>query len=376
MPRDYYEVLGVSRSASEAEIKKAFRRLARELHPDVNKHDPEAEEQFKEAATAYEALSDPQRRAIYDRYGHEGLRSGGFEPSFANLSDIFEAFFGSGDPFGGVFGGGRPAGPARGDDVGVEIDLTLEEVARGTSREIQFEALVICTHCRGNGAEPGTPIVTCPDCGGTGNLQSVSRTTFGQLVRSQACRRCKGEGKLAERPCKTCGGGGQRVETRSLSVDVPAGIDDGQRIRVSGRGHAGPRGGPSGDLYVLANIAPDPRFRRHGQDLVTKVDVPFTEAALGSTLAIPTLDGDEKLELSPGTQPDTVLRLAGRGLPSLGNRRRGDLHVVVSVLVPRNLTDEQRELLQRFAESADGDTYPVETGRGGLFERILQAFRD
>jgi molecular chaperone DnaJ len=376
MPRDYYEVLGVSRSAGEGEIKKAFRQLARELHPDVNRHDPEAEERFKEAAAAYEALSDPERRAIYDRYGHEGLRSGGFEPRFANLSDIFEAFFGSGDPFGGVFGGGRPAGPARGADVAAEIDLTLEEVARGTTRDLELEVLASCPHCRGNGAEPGTPIVACPDCGGVGQLQSVSRTMFGQLVRSRVCGRCKGEGKIAERPCKTCGGQGQTRETRRLSVDVPAGIEDGQRIRVSGRGHAGARGGPSGDLYVLANVAPDPRFERHGQDLVTRVDVPFTDAALGSTLPISTLDGDEELKLGPGTQPETVLRLPGRGLPSLRGGRRGDLHVVVSVMVPRNLTEEQRELLRSFARSANGDNYPAEAEGGGLFERIRHAFRD
>jgi molecular chaperone DnaJ len=375
MPRDYYEVLGVSRSASEGEIKKAFRRLARELHPDVNKHDPAAEERFKEAAAAYEVLSAPERRQIYDRYGHEGLRTGGFEPSFANLSDIFEAFFGSGDPFGGMFGG-RPTGPPRGDDVLIDIDLTLEEIARGTSRDVEFEVLDSCPRCHGNGAEPGTPIVTCPDCSGSGQLQSVSRTMFGQLVRSRVCERCKGEGKLAERPCETCAGGGQTRETRRLSVDVPAGIEDGQRIRLSGRGHAGMRAGPSGDLYVLANVRPDPRFERHGQDLVTSVDVPFTDAALGSTLEIPTLDGDERVELGPGTQPQTVLRLAGRGLPSLRGRRRGDLHIVVNVRVPRNLTDEQRELLRRFADSANGENYPVEDRGGGLFERIRHAFRD
>jgi molecular chaperone DnaJ len=375
MPRDYYEVLGVSRSAGETEIKKAFRRLARELHPDVNRHDPNAEESFKEAAAAYEVLSDPERRAIYDRYGHTGLRSGGFEPSFTDLSDIFEAFFGTGDPFGSVFGG-RGTRATRGGDVAAQIHLTLEEVARGASREVELETLATCPRCRGNRAEPGTPIVDCPKCEGTGQLQSVSQTVFGQLVRGQACDRCGGEGKLAQEPCRTCEGRGQLREARRLSVDVPAGIDDGQRIRVSGRGHAGARGGPSGDLYVLVNVKPDPRFERHGQDLVTRLEVPFTDAALGSTFQVPTLDGEEQVKLSPGTQPQTVLRLAGQGLPSLRGRRRGDLHVVVDVRVPRNLTDDQRDLLRRFAESANGDNYPADTEGGGLFGRIRQAFRD
>lgn len=374
MPRDYYEVLGVSRSASEGEIKKAFRRLARELHPDVNRHDPAAEERFKEAATAYEVLSDAQKRTIYDTYGHEGLRSGGFEPSFTNLSDVFEAFFGAGDPFESFFGI-RRSGPLRGGDVALEVELTLEEVARGTTKEVEFEILSLCAHCRGNGAEPGTPIVRCPDCGGTGQLQSVSRTVFGQLVRNQACPRCGGEGRIAERACEECGGRGRKREHRRLSVEVPAGIEDGQRIRVSGRGSAGERGGPSGDLYVVAHVERDPRFERRGDDLVTRMDVPFTDAALGSTLGVDTLYGQEEVELSPGTQPGAVLRLKNRGLPSLRDSRRGDLHVVVNVMVPRNLSAEQRELLRRFAESANGENYPSEAESGGLFDRIRAAFR-
>lgn len=374
MPRDYYEVLGVSRNASEAEIKKAFRQLARKLHPDVNKHDPAAEENFKEAAAAYEVLSDRERRAIYDRFGHQGLRSGGFEPSFTNLSDIFEAFFGSGDPFGSVFGGGR-SGPSRGDDVAVRVDLTLNEVARGASKEVEFDALVSCPRCHGNRAEPGTPIVTCSRCQGTGQLQSTSRTVFGQLIQSRVCDQCEGEGKIVQQACETCSGRGLAWESRSLSVDMPAGIEDGQRIRVTGQGHAGLRGGPGGDLYVLASVKLDPRFERHGNDLVTRLDVPFTDAALGTTLAVPTLDGDERIELDPGTQPATVVRVRGRGLPSLRGRRRGDLHVVINVMVPRNLSHDQRELLERFARSANGENYPAEGEDGGLFERIRHAFR-
>jgi molecular chaperone DnaJ len=376
MPRDYYEVLGVRREAGEDEIKKAFRALARELHPDVNRHDPAAEERFKEVAGAYEVLSDRERRAIYDRFGHEGLRSGGFEPSFGdfNISDIFDALFGGGD-FGSVFGGRSRSGPARGPDTAVELRVTLEEVAAGVSRDIEFEVTGTCSGCKGNGAEPGTPIETCSRCEGTGQLQAVSRSVFGQLVRMQPCDRCQGEGRIAKTPCERCGGSGHEVERRTLAVDIPKGIEDGQRVRLSGRGHAGLRGGPAGDLYLLVHVEPDPRFERHGDDLVTRLDVPFTDAALGATLTVPTLDGDEQVELAPGTQPATIVRLRGRGLPALRGRAKGDLHVIVDVLVPSRLTDEQRELLRRFAESTNGETYPDRRDREGLFGRILHAFR-
>ena len=376
MSRDYYEVLGVQRGASDAEVKKAFRRLARELHPDVNKHDPDAEERFKEAAAAYEVLSDGEKRAVYDRFGHEGLRSGGFEPNlgdFAGLGDIFEALFGSGDAFSSIFRD-RRGGPARGDDIAVELDITLEDVAHGVTREIEVDSLVRCDDCNGNGAEPGTPIVSCSHCQGTGQLQFVSRTPFGQLVRSQTCDRCHGDGRIAESPCQTCNGAGRRRERHTVAIDVPAGIGDGQRIRISGAGDAGARGTPSGDLYVLVSVLPDPRFERHGDDLVTRIEVPFTDAALGATVTAATLEGDEELKLEQGTQPSTVVRLRGRGLPSLRGRGRGDLHVVVGVLVPRRLSDDQRELLERFADSANGDTYPEPDQRPRFFDRIRQAF--
>jgi molecular chaperone DnaJ len=375
MPADYYQLLGVSREASDADIKKAFRKLARELHPDINRHDPAAEEKFKEVAEAYDVLSDSERRAIYDRYGHEGLRSGGYEPSFSgfgNIGDIFEAFFGGGSPFGSVFGGG---GSGRGGDAAMDVSLTLEEVATGVTRDLEIDLTATCSNCHGNGAEPGTPIETCPRCQGTGQLQAVSRSVFGELVRMQMCDRCGGEGKIAQTPCRVCRGSGQEIRAESINVEIPVGIDDGQRIRLAGRGHAGSHGGPPGDLYLLVNVKPDPRFERHGEDLMTRVDVPFTDAALGATLTVPTLVGDEDLELKPGTQPATVLRLRGRGLPQLRGRGTGDLHVVVNVLVPSNMNDEQRELLHRFRESANGDTYPVPKGHEGLFDRIKHAFR-
>ena len=375
MPRDYYEVLGVSRGASDAEIKKAFRNLARELHPDINRHDPAAEEKFKEVAEAYEVLSDAERRPIYDRYGHEGLRSGGYQPDFTgfgSISDIFDAFFGGSGPFGSAFGAG---GPGRGGDAAVQLSLTLEEVATGVHKEIEIDLSVRCSNCNGNGAEPGTPIETCPRCEGTGQLQAVSRSVFGQLVRMQVCDRCGGEGKIPQTPCSVCGGSGSEIRTESVTVEIPAGIEDGQRVRIGGRGHAGSRGGAPGDLYLLVSVEPDPRFERHGADLVTRIDVPFTDAALGTTLTVPTISGEEQLELKAGSQPGTVLRLRGRGLPELRGRGQGDIHVVVNVLVPSNLSEDQRDLLRRFAESANGDTYPAPKGEEGFFDRIRHAFR-
>jgi molecular chaperone DnaJ len=374
MPREYYELLGVGREATDDEIKKAFRRLARELHPDINRHDPAAEEKFKEVAEAYEVLSDRERRATYDRYGHAGLRSGGYEPSFGafgDISDIFEALFGGGD-LGSIFGGGR-AGPQRGRDVAVRVTVSLEEVLTGTTRDVEFDVTSQCSHCNGNGAEPGTPIETCPRCQGTGQLQSVARTVFGQMVRTQACDQCGGDGRIAQTPCGQCRGSGYEEQPRSLSVDLPSGIESGQRVRVSGRGHAGGPGAPAGDLYVLVQVEEDARFERHGEELITRVDVPFTDAALGGTLPVPTLEGDDEVEVAPGTQPGTVVRMRERGLPSLRGRRRGDLHVVMNVLIPSKLSDEQRDLLRRFADSANGETYDVRPE--GLFDRIRQAFR-
>src|ERR1700733_13780396 len=264
--RDYYEVLGVPRDADETTIKKAFRRLARELHPDVNRHDPNAEDKFKEAAEAYEVLSDSDRRATYDRYGREGLRSGGYAPNFdgfGSVSDIFEAFFGGGGAgaLGDLFGmggmGGPRGGPIQGGDVAVAAEVDLAEAATGCSIEVSYEAVALCEHCHGNGAEPGTPIETCPRCEGSGQLRAVSRTPFGQVMRTTACDVCGGDGKVARDPCKVCRGRGRKVERPNVKVDVPAGISGGPRLRIAGRGHAGERGGPAGDLYVLIRIRQD-----------------------------------------------------------------------------------------------------------------------
>jgi molecular chaperone DnaJ len=375
MPRDYYDVLGVTRSAGDSEIKKAFRRLARELHPDVNSHDPEAEEKFKEAAEAYEVLSDPDRRATYDRYGHEGLRSGGYAPNFegfGSVADIFEAFFGGSGAFGSAFGGGgRSGGAVQGGDVAISAEIDLLQAARGATVEVSYEAISLCEHCRGNGAEPGTPLETCSRCGGTGQLRAVSRTPFGQVVRAAACDVCHGDGRVARDPCKVCQGRGRKVERAKVGVDVPAGIADGQRIRISGRGHAGDRGGPPGDLYVQIRVREDPRFLRDGDDLVTAVDVAAPLAALGTTVNVPTVDGDVELEIPAGIQPHETLVVRGGGMPALRGRHTGDLRVVVNVVIPRRLKREQRELLQQLAESMTDENLRTDEG---VFGKLRRAF--
>jgi molecular chaperone DnaJ len=378
MPRDYYEVLGVGRAANETEIKKAFRRVARELHPDVNAS-PDAEPRFKEAAEAYEVLSDSERRATYDRYGHEGLRSSGYAANaqgFNSVSDIFETFFGGGGAGGGsgfasMFGGGSPGGPAAGGDVGARTEITLAQAANGAEVAIEYESVVVCDHCHGNGAEPGTPIETCPTCEGAGQLRSVARTPFGQVVRATVCERCDGEGKIATDPCQVCAGRGRRRERVSLTIDVPAGIDDGQRIRVTGRGQAGEHGGPAGDLYVQVAVREDPRFMRDGDDLVTVVDVSAPLAALGTTVSVPTIDGETELEIPAGIQPNETLRLRRQGMPSVRGGRRGDIRAVVNVVVPRHLKREQRELLQQLAESLTDHNLDSDEGMLGKLRRAF-----
>ncbi len=359
MKADPYELLGVERTASEPEIKKAFRRLARELHPDVNRHDPEAEEKFKAAGEAYEILSDPERRQTYDRFGHDGLRNGGFDPragGFGNVEDILSSLFGSsGGAFGDLFGfGGGAQGPAGGGDIAVEVELTLAEVVTGAEREVHFEAVSPCEHCRGNGAEPGTPIHTCETCGGAGQVRQVRRTAFGQMVQAGLCPTCEGAGKTPEQPCGHCGGAGREFRDRTWDVEVPSGIESGQRIRIAGAGHAGEPGGRPGDLYVLVTVAEDERFERRGQDLVSVVRVPATRAMLGGTVLAPTLDGDREVKLPAGTQPGHTVSLNGLGLPSLRGSRRGKHHVVVDVEVPMKLSREQKKLAQRLNESLEG----------------------
>jgi molecular chaperone DnaJ len=368
--RDYYELLGVARNASDAEIKRAFRRLARELHPDVSAA-PDAQERFREVVEAYEVLSKTETRDLYDRYGHAGLRSGGFQPGhvdFGSLADLFSAFFG--DEV--LFGGRGPGGAARGADLAATVEIDLVEASHGATRDVPFGVAVTCVSCGGDGAEPGTAVAACSTCNGSGRLQQVTRSVFGEFVRTQTCPTCAGSGRRTEHPCTACGGAGRVVEERKLAVEIPPGIHHGQRIRLSGEGHAGLLGGRAGDVYVEVRIRPDERFVREGDDVYSTVEVTFTQAALGATLVIPTLDGEEELELKPGTQPGEVIRLRGRGMPVLHGFGRGDQRILVNVLVPARLTDEQRRLLREFDEHADERTYGKSEG---LFEKLKSAFR-
>jgi molecular chaperone DnaJ len=367
--RDYYELLGVPRTARETEIKRAFRRLARELHPDVSA-EPDAAERFREVVEAYEVLSKPETRELYDRYGHAGLRTGGFQPTpfdFTSLADIFSAFFGD-DVFGVA---GRPR-RARGSDVGARVEIELAEAATGVTREVPFPVAVSCATCDGDGVAPGTSPIVCDRCGGTGRLQQVSRSAFGEFVRTQPCPQCGGAGRVVEHPCPACEGAGRVVEQRSLHVEIPPGIHDGQRIRISGEGHAGALGGRAGDLYVEVRVRPDSRFVRDHDDIISTVDLTMTQAALGATIAVSTLEGDTELEFAPGTQPGEVRVLRGRGMPVLRGFGRGDHRVLVNVAVPRRLTDEQRGLLEEFERREDPETYKPDEG---FFEKLRGAFR-
>lgn len=372
VPRDPYEVLGVTRDADETTVKKAFRKLALELHPDVNAHDPDAEEKFKETAEAYEILNDPERRATYDRYGHEGLRTGGMGPDFSgfgSISDLFDAFFGGT----GAQAGAR-RGPRSGGDIAITTEISLQQSATGDELELTFEAIETCEHCHGNGAEPGTPIETCERCGGAGMLQAVTRSPFGQIVRSVACDVCGGEGKVPKEPCERCEGRGREVRRRTLSVDIPAGISDGQRIRLGGRGHAGEAGGAPGDLYVLVHVLPHERFLRDADDLVTVADVPAPLAALGTTIVLEGLDGAQiELEIPAGTQPGETLTVRGAGMPGLQRRgRTGDLRAVVNVQIPRKLDRHQRALLKELTESIRPEQFGGGDTLVGKLRRLLQ----
>jgi molecular chaperone DnaJ len=369
--RDYYELLGVARDADEQTLKKAFRRLARQLHPDVST-EPDAEARFREVTEAYEVLSSSETRALYDRYGHAGLRSGGFRPTnfdMGGLSDLFAAFFGD-DLFGG--GGARGGRSTRGADVGAEIEIELVDAARGTTVAVPFDVAATCDRCDGDGVEPGTTPIRCERCGGTGRLQQVSRSVFGEFVRTAACPTCQGRGEIVEHPCTACDGAGRKLERRELDVEIPAGIHDGQRIRVSGEGHAGALGGRAGDVYVLVRVNPDPRFVREGNDIYTQVDLTIVQAALGATLQVETLDGPIELDLQPGVQPGEVRVLKGKGMPVLQGFGRGDQRVLVNVSVPRRLNDEQRRLLEEFDALSDEHTYRHDES---FFDKLKSAFR-
>jgi molecular chaperone DnaJ len=366
--RDYYEVLGVRRDAGEVEIKKAFRGLARELHPDVSEA-PDAEERFKEAVEAYEVLSKSETRELYDRFGHAGLRSGGFRPTtfdFGSLTDIFSAFFGD------DLLTSRMRTGARGADIAAEVEIELAEAASGTERQVPYRVSAPCARCDATGVEPGTEVATCPTCSGMGRIQHISRSAFGEFIRTQGCPECGGTGRLIPHPCAECDGSGHQLEDRSLDIEIPPGIHDGQRIRLSGEGHSGPLGGRAGDVYVRVRVRPDPRFVREGDDIFSTVDLTMTQAALGARVAAPTLDGETELDFAPGTQPGEVVVLRGRGMPVLQGFGRGDQRVLVNVVVPRRLTDEQRGLLEQFEHAAGEDVYRSDEG---FFDKLKSAFR-
>jgi len=376
--KDFYEVLGVNRSASADDIKRAYRTLARKHHPDVSENKMEAEHRFKEINEAYEVLSDPQKRAQYDRFGTVGNGAGGAGGGFGDFGfgqgfgasgfgDIFDIFFGDRV---GAQTQARRTGPARGSDLRYDLEIALEEAFAGATREIQFNHLAQCETCHGSGAEPGTLVVSCDRCSGTGVMRMVRQTPLGQFVTQSSCTQCGGEGQVTQHPCHSCAGRGRREVERKLTVKVPAGVDDGSRIRISGSGEAGIRGGPAGDLYVYLNIAPHPLFKRDGLDTYVDVPISFPQAALGSQVTVPSLEGDLPLAVHAGTQPATAFRMRGHGMPNVRGTQRGDHIVTVHVVVPAKVNKRQRELLEEYAR-AGGDRVEEKS----FIDKVKDAFK-
>ena len=369
--RDYYEVLGLSREASETEIKKAYRQLAREHHPDANPGDSGAEDRFKELTEAYEILSNPESRRAYDTYGHQVPRAGaasGGDP-FGGFQDIFEAFFGD-RSFGSFFGGAGTRAPSRGSDIEVEVLVSLRQAAFGTEREVKVQTISQCSVCDGAG---GTETRVCSTCGGAGAVRMVREGLFGQMVSTQTCQACSGSGRTIVVECQNCRGSGRVSNTVMREIQVPPGIEDGMRLRLPGAGHAGEKGASPGDLYVRVKVEEDPGLMRDGEDLIYRMRINFVEAALGSEAEVPTLEGTADIQIEPGTQPGKTLTLRGQGMPRLRGRGRGDLKVVVDVMVPTRLTGEQRELLRRFEAASGEETY--NHGGASFFDRLRGVFR-
>ena len=362
--RDYYDVLGVGKSADATEIKKAYRKLAMKYHPDKNPGDKEAEERFKEINEAYEVLSDETKRRNYDQFGHEGVNGQGFGGAggfggqgFGGFDDIFGDIFG--DMFGGGFGGGRQRrrGPERGADIKQRVNISFEEAAFGKKVQVKINRSEECEECNGSGAKPGTSKKTCPTCNGSGQVQSVQRTPFGNIASTRTCSTCNGEGEVIDSPCTKCHGKGSIRKTKTIEVDIPAGIDEGQMIKLGGQGELGSRGGPRGDLYIEVNVNAHPLFTREGYDVYLEMPITFAQATLGDKIQVPTLDGKVEYEIPEGTQTGTVFRLKGKGIPKLRSNVRGDQYVKVTVEIPKKLNDKQKELVREFAKECGQEVH-------------------
>ena len=370
---EHYDILGVSRQATEAEIKKAYRKLAREFHPDANPGDAEAEARFKEIANAYEVLGDPERRARYDRFGDDGLGGSGGQQGnpfgAGGLGDIFETFFGGGNPFGGPSG---PSGPPRGEDLETALNIDLRDAVFGGEQTVNVRTAIACDPCEATGAEPGSGTSRCGECGGSGQVQRVRQSILGQMVSASQCPTCSGRGETIDHVCKVCKGEGRKIETVSYTVDVPAGVDSGSTLRLTGRGAVGPRGGATGDLYVHINVEEDENFLRDGHDLLLRQPIGFAQAALGAELLIETLEEPETLLVPAGTHSGRRFRLRGHGVPMINGRGRGDLLVELVVATPSDLTDEQDALLRQFAELRGEEVAPADPG---FFSKVKSAFK-
>ncbi|MGB5135145.1 MAG: molecular chaperone DnaJ [Prochlorococcaceae cyanobacterium] len=368
---DYYDLLGVSRDADADTLKRAYRRLARQYHPDINK-DPGAEDRFKEIGRAYEVLSDPQTRARYDQFGEAGLGGAAGMPDMGDMggfADLFETFFSG---FGGAPGGGpRRRGPRQGDDLRLDLTITFQEAVCGIEKEVQIRHLETCSTCKGSGAKAGSGPSTCPTCGGAGQVRRATRTPFGSFTQVAACPTCEGSGEVIADPCGACGGQGLQQVRKKLRINIPAGVDSGTRLRVASEGNAGQRGGPAGDLYVFLSVQPHPHLRRDGINVQSEVTLNYLQAILGDTIEVETVDGHEQLTIPPGTQPGAVLSLQGKGIPRLGNPvARGNHLFTVKVQLPTRITDHERELLEELAghHTRKGDKHPHKSGLfGGLF---------
>lgn len=382
--RDFYEVLGVDRSASDDELKKAYRKAAKKYHPDLNPGDKEAETRFKEVNEAYEILSDQEKRSRYDQFGHAGVDpnysaggygGGGFGGGFGgfgdfgDIGDIFSSIFGGG------FGGGRanPNAPRRGGDVTTSVTISFEEAAKGCKKKVKVTSIDGCTDCHGTGAADGTTPKSCPTCHGTGHVKVVQRTPFGQMQTQRPCDQCRGSGKIIEKPCRTCGGKGKVRRTREEEINIPAGIDDSQILVVRGKGDAGINGGPAGDLNISVNVRPHPVFERDGTDVYCEIPITFVQAALGAEIQVPTLDGKANLKIREGTQPGDKFRLKGKGIVRTNSTYRGDQYVIITVEVPKDLTKAQKEILTNFEAKTTENNYAK---RKSFFEKVKDAFKD